>query len=309
MGTTRDWTVRAYEDAEEASFWTSLAESGTSVAERRAVELVAPRAGARVLIVGCGTGRESLALARGGLLIVGVDVARRLVFEAIAHGRGRPNLAYGVADATSLPFRDDSFDHVFMISQMLGHIPERGLRRRALTEAARVVRSGGAVLVSVYNRYLKDYAVPYLLWSLTRKRPRSATHETTTERAVVGARGDLSRLGRVGDVASAMWRSRVLRVLLLARILRSHLLRGRKTHAREPRDLYIHPHEYRVSFSPEPGLAFYHLYTIREFLEDAQAAGLRVEAMRSIRELNANRSLPTVLRNVDFLHYYIMRHP
>src|SRR2546430_17281263 len=55
--------------------------------------------GQRVLDVGCGPGRHPLALARRGIDVVGIDIARR--FLELARGAGRPRFAQ--ADARRLP--------------------------------------------------------------------------------------------------------------------------------------------------------------------------------------------------------------
>ncbi len=304
MSAALDRTVRVYEEAEEASFWAALAESGLSLAEQRAIDLTVPRPGSRVLVVGCGTGRETLAMARAGFWTVGADISRTLVEEAARHSSGRVGLAYAVAAAGALPFPKASFDRVLMISQMIGHIPRRDLRREVLAEAARVVRPDGAVLVSVYNRSFKDYPITYLLWRLVARRGnRPTASPMPMSRNATGGRNPPGK--RLGEIATVMWHSRVLRARTRLRALRSRIVRPGS--AAGHRDLYVHPHVYRVSFSMKPGLAFYHLYAIPEFFEDAQAAGLRVETIRSIRELNAGEEMPAFLRNLDFLHFYVLR--
>ena len=158
--------VKAYEDEREQQFWPSLAKSGLSRAERAVVERSLGLGGGRVLVVGCGTGREAFALAGLGYNVVGLDVSRLLVREAGLHARGLANLAYLAADATLLPFGDESFDYVMMFGQMLGHIPGSQGRRKAVFEATRVLRKNGLVLVSHYQRSFMDYPITYLLWRL-----------------------------------------------------------------------------------------------------------------------------------------------
>ena len=155
--------VAAYEDESEGPFWASRAESGLSRAERAVVERSLGPGGGRVLVVGCGAGREAFALAGLGYNVVGLDVSRLLVREAGLHGRGLANLAYLAADATLLPFGNESFDYVMMFRQMLGHIPGTQARRRAVFEATRVLRKNGIILLSHYQRSFVDYPITYLL--------------------------------------------------------------------------------------------------------------------------------------------------
>lgn len=102
--------------------------------------------GARaVLDVGCGPGviAGAVADASPGARVTGVDAGEDRVREARRQARGRPNLRALRADATALPFEDDSFDLVY--SRFL--LEYLGERRRAVEEMARVCRPGGRVLL------------------------------------------------------------------------------------------------------------------------------------------------------------------
>ncbi len=91
------WDPERYE--ENARF---VSELGLPV-----VELLAPRAGERVLALGCGDGRLSGALQQRGCRVVGVDASPELVAAARAAG-----LAARLADAERLDF-EEAFDAVF----------------------------------------------------------------------------------------------------------------------------------------------------------------------------------------------------
>jgi len=110
-------------------------------------ENLQPRAGKRILDVGCGVGTAELNL---GMLrlsqvqLFGVDRVIDRVREARASMRAH-NLraAFGGADACSLPFGDATFDSTFCVAvlQHVGDLPG------ALGEFARVTKPGGRVLV------------------------------------------------------------------------------------------------------------------------------------------------------------------
>ncbi len=98
--------------------------------------------GGSALDVGAGTGAASRALLRAGAAqVVAVDAAAGMLAHDAAR---RPPAA--VADALALPFADASFD-VTVAAFSLNHLPDPGA---GLAEAARVTRSGGAVLASAY---------------------------------------------------------------------------------------------------------------------------------------------------------------
>ena len=64
------------------------------------------------------------------------------------------------ADATALPFTEAVFDAV-VLADVLEHVPQL---QSALTEAARVLKTGGSVLVSTLNRSPCAYVAHKALW-------------------------------------------------------------------------------------------------------------------------------------------------
>ncbi len=112
------------------------------------------RSGHKVLDIGCGSGRHTAeAYGHDRVIAVGADRNRndlqaareRLEFHdrLKAHGGGFWCLA--ATDALALPFRRQCFD-VVICSEVLEHIPDH---HRAMQEIVRVVKPGGALVVSV----------------------------------------------------------------------------------------------------------------------------------------------------------------
>jgi len=73
------------------------------------VELLAPRAGDRVLDVGCGTGQLTAQIARVGAEVMGIDNSPAMIEQA---RRNFPGLRFEVADVSAMPYRAE-FDAVF----------------------------------------------------------------------------------------------------------------------------------------------------------------------------------------------------
>lgn len=97
---------------------------------------------ARVLDLGAGTGVASAALAPTSARVIAADVA----YGMLRHdAESRPPAV--CADATQLPFRTDSFDHV-VAAFVLNHVPDLVA---ALSELARVVRPGGSIAASSFS--------------------------------------------------------------------------------------------------------------------------------------------------------------
>lgn len=109
--------------------------------------------GKRVLEVGAGTGRDSAALAARGAEVWTLDYSEeslRIMSEVSAGAdAARESLRIVSGDALALPFRDASFDVVFH-QGLLEHFRDPLV---LLRENARVLRTGGYVLVDVPQRY------------------------------------------------------------------------------------------------------------------------------------------------------------
>lgn len=103
--------------------------------------------GARVLEAGCGTGAQTVPLARNspGAEITAVDISEQSLAEAEARmaAVGIANVRFRQADLTRLPFADGAFDHAF-VCFVLEHLPRPDL---ALMEIGRVLAPGGTLTV------------------------------------------------------------------------------------------------------------------------------------------------------------------
>lgn len=109
-------------------------------------ESLRPKAGMRILDVGCGTGTAEVSLARlrlSQLDMVGIDISVSRVSDALTATRYmNATVGFAAADACHIPFPDASFDATFCVAVMqhIGEVP------RALAECARVTKPGGKFL-------------------------------------------------------------------------------------------------------------------------------------------------------------------
>lgn len=110
------------------------------------VELVPGDPRARWIDVACGPGVVSRAIAGKVGLVTGVDLTPAMIDEATKRARdeGVRNVDFAIGDATDLDVADAAFDGA-ITRLSLHHIPAAG---RLVAEMARVVRPGGAVVVS-----------------------------------------------------------------------------------------------------------------------------------------------------------------
>ncbi len=112
-----------------------------------------PEVPARVLDVGGGPGAYAMWLADRGYEVTLVDPVPMHVSEAAARStRSAHPFTAGLGDARDLEQTDGTFD-VALLFGPLYHLPDRNERRRALSEAARVVRPGGIIAAAAISRF------------------------------------------------------------------------------------------------------------------------------------------------------------
>jgi ubiquinone/menaquinone biosynthesis C-methylase UbiE len=118
---------------------------------RRAVVAAAATPGA-ILDVGAGTGTLAVALADAvpDATITGLDGDPSILERARRKAEGRSNIFFVEGRAEDLPFDDASFDA--LTSTLVLHHLTTETKRRALREAARVVKPGGRVVVADWGR-------------------------------------------------------------------------------------------------------------------------------------------------------------
>ena len=123
-------------------------------------ELAIPT-GEKVLEIGCGAGRCTVALAQRGYLIHAMDSVEGMLNSTQEHAIEAgvsSSVTTSLGDAHNLPFPDGSFGLVLAI----GVIPYLQFPQKGLSEMARVLRPGGFVLVTAGNRWrLNDVLDPW----------------------------------------------------------------------------------------------------------------------------------------------------
>lgn len=173
-------SVRRYWDAHPIStdsvpFSPGSAESFDAIFERwqrginpRRLGFLERCAGKRLLEVGCGIAIDGRYLAGHGANYQAVDLSRESLKLACEHFKQNDlPPRFSNADATRLPFQDETFDVVYSAG-VLHHVPDM---KAACREVVRVVRPGGRVRIMLYHRHsyhclLVKYLVSPLIWLL-----------------------------------------------------------------------------------------------------------------------------------------------
>ena len=168
---------------------------------RRAIRLIKPRVGQRLLDVGVGTGL-SLPLYPKGLTVVGVDLAGQMLAQARKRGR-RHGIETRLAqmDAQRMGFPDGCFD-LAVVAYIASVVPDP---RALMREVARVVRPSGVIAVLNHFRaasgpmtFIEDRLAPLCLklgWrSDQRMEDVFDVEEVTVTRVTTCSRPDLWKI-------------------------------------------------------------------------------------------------------------------
>ena len=137
-------------------------DGGLDAAETALTERFLPSGGS-VLDLGCGNGRVALALAVRGYQVEGLDISPSMIEEArAAAATAGIDARFRVGDAVKLPQDENGLDAVVFACNGIGHLTRDG-KVACLVELQRVLRPGGAALLSLRTPYALNRALPRLL--------------------------------------------------------------------------------------------------------------------------------------------------
>lgn len=126
----------------------------------------------KILVLGTGVGRESIALAKRGLQVVGLDISRSALRMAaqVARTAGVP-VTFVQADFLALPTHPAPFDYILLPSIMYSAIPSRSWRQTWLRQLTNLLSPKGLAIL----QFLVDSAP-----STRRKRISETTNRWLT---------------------------------------------------------------------------------------------------------------------------------
>lgn len=119
------WDARHYQN-QHSYVWTL----GASL-----IEVLQPRAGERVLDIGCGTGQLTAEIAKRGAVVVGLDSSEEMLRQA---RKNYPNVTFALADAATFRF-EQPFDAIFSNAAL--HWVKNA--QAAVKQIADALRTGG----------------------------------------------------------------------------------------------------------------------------------------------------------------------
>lgn len=156
-----DWYVSAFDGATADMAWTDRTESEVD----RALKMLRPQGGERVLDLACGSGRHSLELRRRGFEVVGADISPELL--EIARGEAASEgleVGFVEADLRELDFEAE-FDLVLNLNDgAVGYFETEAENHRTFEVIARALRPGGRNLMQLPNVLYAQEHLPQKSW-------------------------------------------------------------------------------------------------------------------------------------------------
>jgi ubiquinone/menaquinone biosynthesis C-methylase UbiE len=136
------------------------------------VEFAQPKAGEKALDVATGTGNAAFAVADQGAVVVGLDVATKMLDQARkrAEEEGYSNVTFEVGAAEAMPFPDETFSLV-VVRHAPHHFRDAGL---FLKEVYRVLKPGGRFVMADQVSPTEDPEVAS--WIHTWQQTRDTSH-------------------------------------------------------------------------------------------------------------------------------------
>ena len=116
------------------------------------------RKGSRVLEVGAGTGRYSVALAKEGMDVTAVELVESNLAVLRENSRGIDGIRSCQGDAADLGMLDDDSFDVTLVFGPMYHLYEAEDVNRAIDEAIRVTKPGGVILFAFISVFAIMYA-------------------------------------------------------------------------------------------------------------------------------------------------------
>jgi SAM-dependent methyltransferase len=286
-------TIEKYAQPEVVEFWRQFSQQGLQKCEAEMLARYAPSP-ARVIDLGCGAGRVGIALKDSEYEVTGLDLVWPMIRTARdLYAENNLPLRLIQGDIRSIPCANEQYAVALIFIAALQHIPGREARREVLAEVARIIRSGGVLILALDNLAPALACYAWWAWRKARSIFKRASNgqsidRTSADEVLEARRANRSAIGwHVRGLARTLrWRTWTG---LIDTVRKTHLIHG------EIGDTAID----QVSLTATRGMVYYHLYRHAELIEDAAAAGLTLLGYHDGRELNEGQVFVPRVRQLD----------
>jgi SAM-dependent methyltransferase len=189
-----DWYRSGFPPITAAMPWSDRTEAEVD----RALTMLRPEGGERVLDLACGIGRHSLELRRRGFEVVGVDISPELLNMAGEEAHLKQlEVSFMQADLRELELRDE-FDLVLSLNDgAVGYFETDAENYRTFEVIAQALREGGGHLVQLPNVLHAEAHLPRKSWIVGEQTLELSDHHWNAEDRYIEGSTVPIRIGEV----------------------------------------------------------------------------------------------------------------
>jgi SAM-dependent methyltransferase len=189
-----DWYRSGFPPITAAMPWADRTEAEVE----RAITMLRPEGGERVLDLACGIGRHSLELRRRGFEVVGVDISADLLAMAEqSAAEAGLEVTFMEADLRELALSDE-FDLVLSLNDgAVGYFETDEENRRTFEVIARALREGGGHLMQLPNVLHAERNLPKKSWIVGESTLELSDHHWNAEDRYIEGSTVPIRIGEV----------------------------------------------------------------------------------------------------------------
>ncbi len=239
-----DWYRSGFPPITAAMPWADRTEAEVD----RAIMMLRPEGGERVLDLACGIGRHSLELRRRGFEVVGVDISPELLemAERSAAEEGL-EVAFMQADLRELAFADE-FDLVLSLNDgAVGYFETDAENRRTFEVIAAALRAGGGHLMQLPNVLHAERNLPKKSWIVGESTLELSDHRWNAEDRYIEGSTVPIRIGEVFEKYEEIpFRQRLYTVEELGEIYASVGMRLANTFAGSGKPRVPKPNQFEI---------------------------------------------------------------
>jgi SAM-dependent methyltransferase len=191
-----DWYRSGFPPITAAMPWADRTEAEVD----RAIMMLRPQGGERVLDLACGIGRHSLELRRRGFDVVGVDISPELLEIAVGESEMKGlDVEFMQADLRELELRDE-FDLVLSLNDgAVGYFETDAENYRTFEVVSRALREGGGHLIQLPNVLHAEAHLPQKSWIVGESTLELSDHHWNAEDRYIEGSTVPIRIGEVFD--------------------------------------------------------------------------------------------------------------
>lgn len=189
-----DWYRSGFPPITAAMPWADRTEAEVD----RAIVMLRPEGGERILDLACGIGRHSLELRRRGFEVVGVDISPDLLEMAEREAEAQSlEVTFMQADLRELALNDE-FDIVLSLNDgAVGYFETDEENRRTFEVIAQALREGGGHLMQLPNVLHSEKNLPQKSWIVGESTLELSDHHWNAEDRYIEGSTVPIRIGEV----------------------------------------------------------------------------------------------------------------